>query len=162
MSSPILAVSGVGKSFPGVRALAEVSLEVAPGEVVALVGENGAGKSTLLKILSGDYRLDEGRVRLGGAEVSHASPLEARRAGFRLVRQEPEIVPDISAAENVFVGEYPRRSLGRVDHRVIRESMAGQLTRYGFAGLVDPLADGRSLSPAQTHIVEILAPLRPA
>jgi L-arabinose transport system ATP-binding protein len=161
MSSPILAVFGVGKSFPGVRALADVSLEVASGEVVALVGENGAGKSTLLKILSGDYQLDEGTVRLGGAEVSHASPLEARRAGFRLVRQEPEIVPYISAAENVFVGEYPCRSLGRVDHRAMREAMAGQLARYGFAGLVDPLAAGSSLSPAQTHIVEIVAALKP-
>ncbi len=161
MTTPLLDVVQVGKSFPGVRALANVSLQVAPGEVVALVGENGAGKSTLLKILSGDYRLDEGTVRLGGAEVSHASPLEARRAGFRLVRQEPEIVPDISAAENVFVGEYPRRGLGRVDHRAMREAMAAQLGRYGFAGLVHPDQPGRSLSPAQTHIVEIVAALKP-
>ncbi|EYD76200.1 ribose ABC transporter, ATP-binding protein [Rubellimicrobium mesophilum DSM 19309] len=161
MSAPILDVAHVGKSFPGVRALADVSLQVAPGEVVALVGENGAGKSTLLKILSGDYRLDEGTVRIGGAEVSHASPLEARRAGFRLVRQEPEIVPDIAAAENVFVGEYPRRSLGRVDHGAMRDAMAAQLRRYGFKGLVDPEQPGRSLSPAQTHIVEIVAALKP-
>jgi L-arabinose transport system ATP-binding protein len=161
MNTPLLDVAGVGKSFPGVRALADVSLEVAPGEVVALVGENGAGKSTLLKILSGDYRLDEGVVRLSGLEVSHASPLEARRAGFRLVRQEPEIVPDISAAENVFLGEYPRRSLGRVDHGAMVRSMAEQLRRYGFGGLVEPLAAGRSLSPAQTHIVEIVAALKP-
>jgi L-arabinose transport system ATP-binding protein len=161
MPAPLLDVSRVGKSFPGVRALQDVSLAVNAGEVVALVGENGAGKSTLLKILSGDYRLDEGRVLLGGAEVSHASPLEARRAGFRLVRQEPEIVPDISAAENVFVGEYPRRSLGRVDHGAMREAMAEQLRRYGFAGLVSPSQDGRSLSPAQTHIVEIVAALKP-
>ncbi|HVG47188.1 MAG TPA: sugar ABC transporter ATP-binding protein [Rubellimicrobium sp.] len=161
MTAPLLDVAHVGKSFPGVRALADVSLQVAPGEVVALVGENGAGKSTLLKILSGDYRLDEGTVSLGGQEVSHASPLEARHAGFRLVRQEPEIVPDISAAENVFVGEYPRRSLGRVDHRAMRQTMAAQLGRYGFAGLVDPDQPGRSLSPAQTHVVEIVAALKP-
>ena len=161
MTEPLLAVAGVGKSFPGVRALTGVSLDVAPGEVVALVGENGAGKSTLLKILSGDYRLDEGSVRLGGQEASHASPLAARRAGFRLVRQEPEIVPDISAAENVFVGEYPRRSLGRVDHAAMRATMAADLSRHGFAGLVDPAQIGRSLSPAQTHVVEIVAALKP-
>ncbi|NAZ35324.1 sugar ABC transporter ATP-binding protein [Rubellimicrobium sp. CFH 75288] len=161
MSDPVLAVAGVGKTFPGVRALADVSLEVAAGEVVALVGENGAGKSTLLKILCGDYDLDEGRVRLAGREVSHASPFEARQAGFRLVRQEPEIVPDISAAENVFVGEYPRRRLGRVDHRAMRALMLGQLERYGFAGMVDPDALGRTLSPAQMHLVEIVRALKP-
>ncbi len=161
MIEPILDVAGVGKSFPGVRALSDVSLRVAPGEVVALVGENGAGKSTLLKILSGDYTLDEGTLRLAGQEVSHASPLEARRAGFRLVRQEPEIVPDISAAENVFVGEYPRRTLGRVDHRAMQVAMGDELRRCGFDGMVDPLALGRSLSPAQTHIVEIVAALKP-
>ena len=159
MPDPLLIVDRVGKSFPGVRALHDVSLRVHPGEVVALVGENGAGKSTLLKILSGDYRLDEGAVRLAGREVSHASPLEARRAGFRLVRQEPEVVPDVSAAENVFVGEYPRRSFGRVDARAMREAMAGQLARYGFAGMVDPDQSGRSLSPAQAHVVEIVGAL---
>jgi ABC-type sugar transport system ATPase subunit len=161
MSEPLLDVSHVGKSFPGVRALADVSLSVHPGEVVALVGENGAGKSTLLKILSGDYQLDEGAVRLDGCDVAHASPLQARRAGFRLVRQEPEIVPDISAAENVYVGEYPRRSFGRVDHAAMRRAMSAQLDRYGFAGMVDPEQVGRSLSPAQTHLVEIVAALKP-
>ncbi len=125
------------------------------------MGENGAGKSTLLKILSGDLRLDGGRILLGGAEMSQASPLEARAAGFRLVRQEPEIVPDASAAENVFAGEVPRRSFGRVDHRAMRDAMAERLRRYGFAGLVSPSQHGRTLSPAQTHVVEIVAALKP-
>ncbi len=161
MTVSLLDVANVTKSFPGVRALQDVSLSVGPGEVVALVGENGAGKSTLLKILCGDYRLDAGRVAVAERDISRATPLEARAAGFRLVRQEPEIVPDISAAENVFVGEYPRRSLGRVDHRAMRDAMAAQLGRYGFTGLVRPDQDGRSLSPAQTHIVEIVAALKP-
>ena len=161
MNQPLLDVAQVGKSFPGVRALTAVSLQVGPGEVVALVGENGAGKSTLLKILCGDYRLDEGRVTVAGRDISRASPLEARAAGFRLVRQEPEIVPDISASENVFVGEYPRRSFGRVDHGAMQAAMAAQLARYGFSGMVDPDQNGRTLSPAQTHIVEIVAALKP-
>jgi ABC-type sugar transport system ATPase subunit len=161
MTEPLLDVAHVGKSFPGVRALADVSLRVDPGEVVALVGENGAGKSTLLKILCGDYSLDEGRVTVAGRDISHATPLATRAAGFRLVRQEPEIVPDIPAAENVFVGEYPRKSLGRVDHEAMRRAMADQLGRYGFAGMVDPDQLGRTLSPAQTHIVEIVAALKP-
>ncbi len=157
----ILDVVAVGKAFPGVRALTSLSMQVARGEVVAFVGENGAGKSTLLKILCGDYTLDEGQVRLDGAEVSHASPLEARRAGFRLVRQEPEIVPDISVAENVFVGECPRRALGRVDFPAMRAEVNALLARYGFAGMLDADALGRSLSPAQMHLVEILRALKP-
>ena len=161
MIPPILDIRSVGKSFPGVRALTALSMQVRRGEVVAFVGENGAGKSTLLKILCGDYTLDEGTMQLDGADVSHASPLAARQAGFRLVRQEPEIVPDISVAENVFVGEYPRRALGRVDFAAMRGQVDAMLARYGFAGMLDPDADGRSLSPAQMHLVEILRALKP-
>jgi len=160
MVSAILDVQGVGKSFPGVKALSNVNMKVHRGEVVAFVGENGAGKSTLLKILSGDYALDEGKVFLDGVEVSHASPLDARDAGFRLVRQEPEIVPHISAAENIFIGEYPRRPGGRVDHAEILRMTAELLERYGFAGVLDVRALGRTLSPAQQHIVEILRALK--
>ena len=161
MTPPILDIQGVGKSFPGVKALTALSMQVRRGEVVAFVGENGAGKSTLLKILCGDYTLDEGTMRLDGADVSHASPLAARQAGFRLVRQEPEIVPDISVAENIFVGEYPRRGLGRVDFAAMRAQVNDLLARYGFAGMIDPDATGRSLSPAQMQLVEILRALKP-
>jgi ABC-type sugar transport system ATPase subunit len=161
MSPPILDIRSVGKSFPGVRALTALSMQVRRGEVVAFVGENGAGKSTLLKILCGDYTLDEGTMQLDGADVSHASPLAARKAGFRLVRQEPEIVPDITVAENVFIGEYPRRGLGRVDFTGMRREVNAMLARYGFSGMLDPDADGRSLSPAQMHLVEILRALKP-
>ncbi len=159
-SHPVLDIRNVGKAFPGVRALAHLDMQVARGEVVAFVGENGAGKSTLLKILSGDYRLDEGDVRLDGQPFVHATPLGARQAGFRLVRQEPEIVPDVSVAENVFIGEYPTRR-GRVDFAALRRETVAMLSRYGFAGLIDPDADGRTLSPAQKHIVEILRALKP-
>ena len=161
MTPPILDIRSVGKAFPGVRALTNLSMQVRRGEVVAFVGENGAGKSTLLKILCGDYTLDEGTMQLDGADVSHASPLAARQAGFRLVRQEPEIVPHISVAENIFVGEYPRRALGRVDFAAMRDQVNAMLARYGFSGMVDPDADGRSLSPAQMHLVEILRALKP-
>ncbi len=161
MTPPILDIRSVGKSFPGVRALTALSMQVQRGEVVAFVGENGAGKSTLLKILCGDYTLDEGTMQLDGADVSHASPLAARKAGFRLVRQEPEIVPDISVAENIFIGEYPRRAMGRVDFAAMRTQVDAMLASYGFTGMLDPDADGRSLSPAQMHLVEILRALKP-
>ena len=158
---PVLNIDAVGKSFPGVKALSAVSVDLHPGEVVAIVGENGAGKSTLLKILSGDYTLDEGRVVLEGTDLSGATPLEAREAGFRLVRQEPEIVPFISALENLFVGELPRRSGGRVDFAAMRRDAEAMLERYGFRGLIDLDAEGRTLSPAQMQLVEILRALKP-
>lgn len=160
MTSAILEIRDVGKSFPGVKALSGLSMDVNRGEVVAFVGENGAGKSTLLKILSGDYQLDEGQVVLDGIEATHASPLEAREAGFRLVRQEPEIVPHISVAENIFVGELPRLPGGRVDFRATRQTATEMLKRYGFWGLIDLDMPGRSLSPAQMHIVEIMRALK--
>jgi len=152
--TPVLDIRGVGKAFPNVRALSNLSFDVRRGEVMAFVGENGAGKSTLLKILSGDYQLDEGSVLLDGQEVSHASPLAARRAGFRLVRQEPEIVPHVSAAENIFVGELPQRG-GVVDFRQLRADARALLVECGFDGLLDLDAQGDSFSPAQRHIVEI-------
>jgi len=160
MCAAILDVRGVGKSFPGVKALSDVTMTVSKGEVVAFVGENGAGKSTLLKILCGDYQLDEGSVLLDGVEVSHATPLDARNAGFRLVRQEPEIVPDISVIENIFVGEYPHDRFGRVDFALMRWTTNELLRKYGFDGMLDIDQLGRLLSPAQMHIVEIIRALK--
>lgn len=157
---PVLEIRGVGKAFPNVRALTGLSFDVRRGEVMAFVGENGAGKSTLLKILSGDYRLDEGQVLLDGAEVSRSSPREARRAGFRLVRQEPEIVPHVTAAENIFVGELPQQR-GVVDFRKLRADAQQLLTECGFDGMLDLDAMGVTFSPAQRHIVEIARALKP-
>lgn len=157
---PVLEIRGVGKSFPNVRALTDLSFDVRGGEVVALVGENGAGKSTLLKILSGDYQLDEGMVRLNGQEVSHVSPRAAREAGFRLVRQEPEIVPHVSAAENIFVGEMPHRR-GVVDFAKMRDDARRLLQECNFTGFLDLDQMGDSFSPAQRHIVEIARALKP-
>jgi L-arabinose transport system ATP-binding protein len=156
-----LDIRSVGKSFPGVRALRDVSVTIAGGEIVAIVGENGAGKSTLLKILSGDYRLDEGSVALDGATLGRATPLECRDAGFRLVRQEPEIVPFVSVLENIFVGEMPRGRSGRVDFARMRREAEDMLARYGFAGFLDLDQEGRTLSPAQMQLVEILRALKP-
>lgn len=159
-TSPILRVNGLGKSFPGVKALSNVSMDVHRGEVVAFVGENGAGKSTFLKILCAEYSLDEGDIDLDGVKLNHCTPLGARDAGLRLVRQEPEIVADITVAENIFIGEYPRLSFGRVDFAGMRSTVEELLERYGFAGMIDIDALGRSLSPAQMHIVEILRALK--
>ncbi len=155
-----LKVRGVSKSFPGVKALDDFTMDVSFGEVAAFVGENGAGKSTLLKILSGDYSLDEGTIHLDETEMTNAGPLESRRAGFRLVRQEPEIIPHVNVVENVFVGEFPNAGFGRVDFAAMRGKIQDLLRRYGFVGMIDLDAHGRTLSPAQMHIVEILRALK--
>ena len=160
MSGAILEISGVSKAFPNVRALSNLSLSVERGEVVAFVGENGAGKSTLLKILSGDYRADSGTVVLDGQDISHVDPKEAREAGLRVVRQEPEIVPHVTAAENIYLGEFPRRG-NVVDFREMRRRTADLFEEGGFTGFLSPDAMGDRLSPAQKHVIEITRALKP-
>ncbi|HEV3173863.1 MAG TPA: sugar ABC transporter ATP-binding protein [Actinocrinis sp.] len=148
----------IGKSFGPVHALADVSLDVRAGEVLALVGENGAGKSTLLRVLSGDHAPDSGRLLLDGEPVAFGSPRDAHRAGLRVIQQEPEIVPHVSVAENVYLGALPRR--GRVlDKRTLLGQVRADIERHGFSGLLDPRTLGSDLSPAQRQLVEILRAL---
>ena len=148
----------VSKSFGPVHALSEVSLDVRAGEVLALMGENGAGKSTLLRVLSGDHHPDRGRLLLDGAPVAFHSPREAHRAGLRVIQQEPEIVPHVSVAENIYLGALPRR--GRVvNRRALSAQVARDLERHGFQDVLDPAALGSELSPAQRQLVEILRAL---
>jgi L-arabinose transport system ATP-binding protein len=156
--APRLRAETISKAFSGVQALSEVSLDVRAGEVLALMGENGAGKSTLLRVLSGDHQPDSGRLILDGAAVSFATPAEAHRAGLRVIQQEPEIVPHVSVAENVYLGELPRR--GRVvNKRALFAQVRTDLERYGFAQALDPATLGADLSPAQRQMVEILRAL---
>jgi len=152
---PVLRLSAIGKSFDSVRALADVSLEVRAGEVLALMGENGAGKSTLLRILNGDHRPDAGELLLDGVAVHHSSPAAARRAGIRVIAQEPEIIPHVDVAENAFVGVLPHR--GRFFSRGgVRHVVDAYLRDLGFDGVISSDTPGRSLSPAQRQLVEIL------
>ena len=153
-----LRAEGVGKSFGPVRALADVSLDVRAGEVLALMGENGAGKSTLLRILSGEHAPDAGRLLLDGEPVSFGSPRDAHKAGLRVIQQEPEIVPHVSVAENVYLGALPRRARV-VDRRALLEQVRADIERCGFGGLLDPRTPGSALSAAQRQLVEILRAL---
>jgi ribose transport system ATP-binding protein len=107
----MLEVRGISKSFPGTQALREVNLKARAGEVLALMGQNGAGKSTLLKILAGAYRADHGRIELEGIQTQIGSPLEARAAGINLIYQEPNLVPNLTVTENIFMGCERRRGL---------------------------------------------------
>ena len=98
-------MKGVSKSFPGVNALANVDLTLYPGEVLALLGENGAGKSTLIKILGGVHTPDSGTIEINGQVVQMDNPLTAQRAGVGIIYQEFNLVPALSARENIFLGQ---------------------------------------------------------
>ncbi|WP_067538241.1 sugar ABC transporter ATP-binding protein [Nocardia crassostreae] len=154
-----LRVSGLAKSFAGVPALREVSLDFPAGMVTALMGENGAGKSTLIRILGGDHLPDTGRIELDGAPMELASPADARAAGIRVIAQEPEIVPHVSVAENVYLGALPRRAGRMLDRAALRARMRADLTRLGFDRDLDPETTGSKLTAAQRQLVEIMRAL---
>jgi simple sugar transport system ATP-binding protein len=106
---PLLHLRGIGKRFPGVRALHDVELRLFAGEIHALMGQNGAGKSTLIKVLTGVYAADEGETTLAGSPIAPGSPLEAQRLGISTVYQEVNLCPNLSVAENIYAGRYPRK-----------------------------------------------------
>jgi simple sugar transport system ATP-binding protein len=127
----LLSAVGLTKRFPGVLALDGVDFHARAGEVHALMGENGAGKSTLIKVLTGVYPFDDGRVLLGGKAVRPASPLHAQRLGIATVYQEVNLIPALSAAENIFLGRMPKRwgGLGGIDARAMRRGAEEALAR---------------------------------
>jgi L-arabinose transport system ATP-binding protein len=142
----------VSMEFPGVKALDDVSFEVRPGTIHALMGENGAGKSTLLKILSGSYQPTSGTVRIGSKPRTFAGTAEALAAGVAVIYQELHLVPEMSVAENLFLGHLPRR-LGLVDRRELAAAARRQLELVGEA--IDPQIKVGRLPLAQRQMVEI-------
>ena len=149
-----LAVKGLGKSFPGVRALDDVSFSVPSGAVVGLVGENGAGKSTLIKILAGVYADYEGEVLLEGQPTRFGSPLEAQKMGIATIFQELTLIPGLSVTENVFLGREPTIGrLGIVDMGQMRQRTAEVIARLGVR--IDPEEMAGDLSIASQQLVEI-------
>src|SRR5579872_4891140 len=124
-----LRMSGVQKRFGATVALKNVTVEVAPGEVHALIGENGAGKSTLMKVLSGVHRPDAGHIELDGAPFTPADPLHARRSGIAMIYQELNLAPHLSVEENILLGQEPS-VLGWLNRSRRRE-----IARNALAGL---------------------------
>jgi ABC-type sugar transport system ATPase subunit len=157
---PLLSLHGVTKTFGPVTALDDVSLDVYPGEILALIGENGAGKSTLLRVLSGDHHPDRGQLLQGDREVSLASPRAAHQLGIRVIYQEPEIAATVSVAENLFMGELPTRLGPFVDRRRLMRDVEEVLARSGFGDEIDPRMQADRLSPAQRQLVEILKAMK--
>jgi simple sugar transport system ATP-binding protein len=125
---PVLEMRGIHKRFPGVRALADAGLRLFPGEVHTLMGQNGAGKSTLIKVLTGVYQPDAGSIVLEGRPVQPRSTQDAQHLGISTVYQEVNLCPNLSVAENIFIGRYPRR-FGMVDWRAMRTQAAELLAR---------------------------------
>src|SRR5205809_562404 len=152
-----LAFKGITKRFPGVLALDGVSFEVeGRGSCHALVGENGAGKSTLGKILAGVYVADEGEIHLEGQPVHTPNPLAARKLGIAMVHQELAFCPNLSVAENLCLGDLPRRA-GFLDRRRMRELSRAMLDEIEADLNVDvPIGE---LSTAQEQLVQIAAAL---
>lgn len=128
----VLEVRRGTKRFPGVLALNDVSFELAPGEVRALVGENGAGKSTLIKVLTGVYQADGGQVVYAGEEVRFSSPGESRAAGISTIYQEVNLIPLLTVAQNVFLGREPRNRFGLIDVSRMNREARELLEHYGI------------------------------
>lgn len=150
----LLEMKHITKEFPGVKALDDVSLELAAGEVLALVGENGAGKSTLIKILSGAYTQDSGEVYLNGAKQEHVTPISAIKNGISVIYQELNSVDQLTVAENIFLGSLPRSGpLKTVDYRKLRQNAQKLLDEVGLK--VDPFTPVGRLSIAEKQLVEI-------
>ena len=149
---PILKMTGVSKRFPGVLALEDVHLEVGQSEIHALLGENGAGKSTLLKVLSGAHSADAGAIELFGEPVAFATPHDAQRAGVVTIYQEFTLAPDMTIAENVFIGREPGSRLF-VSWRRLAEETKAITDKIGLKR--DPMTPVRDLSVAEQQLVEI-------
>jgi ribose transport system ATP-binding protein len=152
-TTALLDLSGVSKGFPGVQALDDVRLELRRGEVLALVGENGAGKSTLMKLLAGIYTPDAGTFRLNGEEFSIEGPRHAQELGIAIIHQEFNLMPDLTVAQNIFIGREPRSGGVFLDDRALNRSAEELFDRLGLT--IDPTERVEHLTVARQQMVEI-------
>lgn len=150
---PVLSLRGISKSFPGVKALQDVQLDLYAGQVTALVGENGAGKSTIVKVLTGIYQPEAGTISLDGVTMAFASPDAAARAGVTAIHQETVLFDELSVAENIWLGHAPRGRFGLIDRAAMR-TKAADLLRSINADL-DPDMLLKDLGIASKHLVAI-------
>ena len=150
---PVLELSGITKTFPGVKALNEVSLDLYPGQVTALIGENGAGKSTIVKVLTGIYQPDGGTIRVDGAPVQFRSAEAATAAGITAIHQETVLFDELSVAENIFIGHAPRGRFGLIDTGAMNMRAREILDRIDAP--LDPATPLKDLGIASKHLVAI-------
>ena len=150
---PLLKMEQTDKRFPGVHALKHVDFDLCEGEVHVLLGENGAGKSTLMKILSGSIPKDSGRIFIQGEEIHHLTPERAQELGIGMVYQDLSLVPSLSVAENIFLGQWPRTKLGIVDWPKIIRQAEKSLADLGVS--INPRVEVRQLDVAEQQLTEI-------
>ena len=153
MTEPVLKLEGITKRFPAVTALDKVDFDVRAGEVHALLGENGAGKSTLMKVLDGVHSADEGHIYLEGRMIDPKTPLEAKKAGIVLIHQELSLAPQMSVAENIYLGSLPSKALGTLDRKKLYSDTQAILDRLECD--FGPGAIAGDLSIAKRQMVEI-------
>lgn len=151
--TPILRLRGISKSFPGVKALSDVRLDLFPGQVTALIGENGAGKSTIVKVLTGIYQPEAGSIELDGEKVAFTSADSAAKAGVTAIHQETVLFDELSVAENIWLGHAPRGRFGLIDRRAMREGAVRLLTEIGAK--LNPDQKLGELGIASRHMVAI-------
>ena len=149
-----LEVDNISKSFPGVKALQNVSFRAEPGKVLALLGENGAGKSTLLKVLSGDIKPDEGEVRIGGVPQKFDAPVQAIQAGISVIYQERQLVPSMSVLENIYCGDLPATKAGFLKKKEMRQTAERIIQEFGLE--IDPFEKLGRLSTAHQQMVRLI------
>ncbi len=150
----LLKLKNIGKSFPGVQALAGVDLELERGEVHALLGENGAGKSTLVKIIAGVYSKDQGSVFFDGREREFNSPASALKAGIAVIHQETSLIPTLTVVQNIFLGIEHTRACKIIDERRIRQEYDRVCAEFGFR--LPQATPARRLTIAEQKMTEIL------
>jgi rhamnose transport system ATP-binding protein len=151
--TPVLSLRGISKSFPGVKALSGVQLDLFPGQVTALVGENGAGKSTIVKVLTGIYQPDEGTISVDGTATRFATPDAAAHAGVTAIHQETVLFDELSVAENIWLGHAPRGAFGLIDRRAMKAGAVDLLRSIGAD--LDPDELLKDLGIASKHLVAI-------
>ncbi len=150
---PVLKLSGIVKEFPGVKALDGANLNVYPGRVMALLGENGAGKSTLMKVMTGIYQKDGGQLFYQGQEVSFKGPKESQEQGISIIHQELNLIPELSIAENIFLGREPMGRFGRIDWSAMYREAQKLLDMLNVP--FDPKSPVGKLSIGEQQMVEI-------
>lgn len=151
---PLLKMEHISKSFPGVKALSDVQVDLRHGEVLALVGENGAGKSTLMKILTGIYQKDEGMITLEGNEINVTSPKQAQELGISIIHQELNLMKDLTVAENIFIGREPKGAFNLlVDDKKLNNQAKELFEKLNID--LDPKTKVQNLTVAKQQMVEI-------
>ncbi|VGP26178.1 Arabinose import ATP-binding protein AraG [Klebsiella quasipneumoniae subsp. similipneumoniae] len=151
-STPYLSFRGITMTFPGVKALSDISFDCYPGQIHALMGENGAGKSTLLKILSGNYIPTAGHLQIGGQQMAFTNTMAALNAGVAIIYQELHLIPEMTVAENIYLGQLPHKG-GIVNRSLLNYEARLQLEHLGLD--IDPETPLKYLSIGQWQMVEI-------